>query len=359
MDASHTADTPTDLDVFVRRAKAAAVSDAALVGMLRQSGWSERAVYQSLRAYYAEVIGVSPPVRSGGGVNARDAFFYLLYFFTLACWTLALGNVFWVAIDRAFPDALHTASNYDYSGSFMSAVSFSLATLFIAFPVFVVVHLLIGRELRRRPEAAESGVRSWLTYLALVATAATVIGDGIAVVDELLTGSVSTRSLLDAVLIAAIGGGVFVYFFTTLRMAGSPGVAIVRRAAPILAFAAVAGAIGLGFGFTGDPLHQRAIALDRQRVQDLTAIAEYLDSHPVAVPTSLPPNILGRPNVDPETNRPYEYARTGPQAYRLCATFAGASEAGDTVPAWAHPAGHACYAFSASNTIPNGPAVTR
>jgi Domain of unknown function (DUF5671) len=211
------ASTSEDLDRFVRAAKANGVADDALVALLRQNGWSERRLYQSLGAYYGDALGMAPPSRSGRTAYARDAFFYLLNFITLGFWTIALGQLFYVLIDRRFPDPVRPYGGGGYSGSLLSEIAWQLATIIIAYPCFVVVGRLIARENARRPDALESGVRAWITYAALVIAAIVVLMDGIWFLNALLRGELTVKFVLDSLVLLALGGGVFAYYLIALR----------------------------------------------------------------------------------------------------------------------------------------------
>jgi hypothetical protein len=206
---------PTSADPlgsFIGTAKERGVPDDALVPLLKQNGWSERRVYRSLSAYYAAVLGVAPPARGGRGVDARDAFLYLLNFITLGFWVVALGELFTILIDHWFPDP--AAPDY---GSLLSQVAWPLAAVIVAFPCFALVGRLIAGEIARRPEAADSGIRAWLTYLALVVAAVCVLTDAIWVLDAFLTGALTIRFVLDSVVVIGLGGGVFAYYLASLR----------------------------------------------------------------------------------------------------------------------------------------------
>jgi hypothetical protein len=198
---------------FVRTAKERGVPDDALVPLLKQNGWSERRVYRSLSAYYAAELGVAPPARGGRGVDARDAFLYLLNFITLGFWVVALGELFTILIDHRFPDP---ATAY-YGADLLHQVAWRLATIIVAFPCFVLVGRIIAGEIARRPEAADSGIRAWLTYLALVVAAVCVLTDAIWVLDAFLTGALTIRFVLDSLVVIGLGGGVFTYYLATLR----------------------------------------------------------------------------------------------------------------------------------------------
>jgi hypothetical protein len=208
---------PADpLGGFISSAKERGVPDDALVPLLRQNGWSERRVYRSLSAYYAAHLGVAPPSRGGRGVDARDAFLYLLNFITLGFWVVALGQLFTILIDRRFPDP---ATSSNYAPDLVHEIAWQLATIIVAFPCFAVIGRLIAAEIRRRPESADAGVRAWLTYLALVIAGVCVLSDAIWVLEAFLTGSLTVRFVLDSIVVIGLGSGVFAYYLGTLRPA--------------------------------------------------------------------------------------------------------------------------------------------
>ena len=101
-----------ELIEFIHAAKRQGVNDEFIVSLLCQRGWSERRVYAAFSTYYAEALGMPVPARSGHVENARDAFYYLLNFIMLGFWTVALGQVFYVLIAHAFPDAAKAANYY-------------------------------------------------------------------------------------------------------------------------------------------------------------------------------------------------------------------------------------------------------
>ncbi len=78
---------------------------------------------------------------------------------------------------------------------------------------------MIAAEIARRPESADSGIRAWLTYLALVIAGMCVLSDAIWVLEAFLTGTLTVRFVLDSIVVIGLGGGVFAYYPATLRPA--------------------------------------------------------------------------------------------------------------------------------------------
>lgn len=204
-----------DLAAFIQTAKQGGVADDSIVGMLRHNGWPERRIYRALATYYGGALQTHVPARAQSGENARDAFLYLLNFITLGFWTVALGQIFYAVIAHRFPDLANPYAGD--IGPLRDSISGQLATVIVAFPLFLFVHALIARELRKRRDLYYSGVRRWLTYLALVLAALTVLADAIWFVTSLLRGELTVRFVLDSLVLLVLGGGVFAYYLLTIN----------------------------------------------------------------------------------------------------------------------------------------------
>jgi hypothetical protein len=330
---------------FVRSAKARQVDDEFIVALLRQNGWSERRVYAAFTSYYEEVLGAPLPSRGRHSEQAREAFYYLLVFITLGTWSFALGSLFYDLIDRWLRDPVAQPA----VEPFRYEVSLALASMIVAFPIFLYVSGSIAREVVRRPEALESGVRKWLTYLALAVAAAVLVSDAVWFLQQFLSGELTTRFLLHAIVLLVIAGGIFWYYLGTVGVE-APSPARGRYFAWGAAAAIAAGLI-LGFFDIGSPVHQRAIAGDERRVEDLREIASSMNGRwSESSPKSafvLPRRIddLGPAQAarrDPSTARPYEYRPLSGTRYVLCAVFEAAGESARD-PGWEHSPGRVCF----------------
>ncbi len=182
--------------------------------MLRQNGWSERRIYAAYAELCGELLGTPLPVRAQRAENSRDAFLYLLNFITLGFWTVALGQVFYMLIAHWFPDPTQYVP---FVGSLREQISWQVACVVVAFPIFLFVHSVINRELRTRLDLYDSGVRRWLTYIALVIAAVIVITDAVWFIEALIRGELTTRFILDSLVLLVLGGGVFTYYLTTME----------------------------------------------------------------------------------------------------------------------------------------------
>ena len=322
--------TDERLSDFVNAAKAKGMDDASLVALLRQQGWQEQRVYRALTAYYTQSLGVEVPSRGSRAEDARDAFFHLIAFITLGAWVVALINLGDGLIDRGFPSPGQYLAN-------ASSLSWWIATIIIAFPIYLWVNVLIGREAKIRPESLQSGVRKWLTYVALTVAAVVLLGDAIWFLGAFLTGEVTSAFVVKSALLIGVTGGVFAYYLGSVR-ATVLGTARDRVYAGI-AFAAIAIALILGFIPLGSPADRQAIARDNDKLQTLYGLAnDANDDRNASGAKSIPATLSGASAG--------VYARIDANAYKLCDTFERPSPA-DVTGTWKHPAGYYCFTLDA------------
>jgi Domain of unknown function (DUF5671) len=348
---------------FIERAKATGVSDQALAGILVARGWPEKEVYQALAAHYEKLTGIEIPSRGGAGTPAKDAFFYLLIVSALATWTIAASSLAFTLIDRWLADTLFSsgcAETYDVSGA-----TWSLASILVAFPIYLLLSRAVVRDVRSHPGKLNSPVRKWLTYMALVIAAAVFIGDLITTLTYFLEGEITTRFVSKACVVLVLSGGVFFYYFGGLKESDSSpaGEKFTRDARmALVSTACVALLVALGFGFTGAPKTQRMQRADSKRLQDLYAPSQRITLHWSANGHSLPEHLdelRDVPMAHPVTRAGRPYRPGEGSLYQLCATFATASRQDDQsgrAGEWAHhPAGYDCFSLDAAQPPPSPP----
>jgi hypothetical protein len=357
----------TRLQEFVNTSKGKGAADEFLAALLTRRGWPAGDVYAALGQYWESATGLAIPERAGAAESARDAFLYLLSFSTLATWTGALGSMLFQYINYWLPDAVSRGNAYDLR----SAVTFQMACIAVAFPIYLVVMRLILREAAHHPEKLESGVRKWLTYIALLGTAGAMICDLIWFLDYFLTGELTLRFVLKAATVMAISGSVFGYYIGSLRWNRAANLERARARSGIFAAAAtlaVIAAFSIGMGVAGTPAKQRQIEADRKRVEDLRnlgfAIKQWHDENrsstiPAAVVDLRRASGAAPRLTDPETGAQYEYHPKVGTSYELCANFSFEDDSTGrtqwTYPSafWRHGKGRACFVLDASNAVPN------
>ena len=201
---------PDELQSFVKEALTRGLTRPEVEAVLLSAGWEREQVQASLRSY-ADVPFPIPVPRPAPYLSAREAFLYLLLFATLYLSAFHLGQLLFQFINLAIPDP---ASPIYAAGPTESRrlIRWAVSTLIVAFPVFLYLSQLTGRELRSDPAKRASKVRRWLTYLTLFAAATVVIGDLIALLNDLLAGELTLRFGLKVLVVAVIAGGVFAYY---------------------------------------------------------------------------------------------------------------------------------------------------
>lgn len=317
--------------------------------MLRARGWRDREIYKALGQHYSNIAGIDLPARTGSAAGARDAFYYLLVFSTLATWTIAVGSLAFQLIDRWFADPLFTSP---YAQIATYEITWALAAILIAFPLYLLISRTIVREVAADPEKLDSGIRKWLTYMALVIAAGIFMGDLITALAFLLRGELTSRFVAKSFVVLMLSGGVFYYYFGGLRKAEASALRSNRDwTMAILSAIAVLIIVVLGFGLLGSPGSQREARADTERVRDLFVITgqirNYSLSHGSALPASLD-QLPSTPPTDPITHQRFEYIPGNGSAYQLCATFnrpALSDEVYGAPNIWRHPAGHYCFAL--------------
>lgn len=350
-----------DLHSFVRDALARGVARADIEQALRDARWPDDEIASELAAWNdSPAIGLPVPKRRVG-VSPREAFLYLLLFVALYLVAYHAGTILFAWIEHRWPDPAMGDGRMEQAREW---VRFSLATLLVAFPVYLFTARLTGRAVARDPEKRNSGVRRWLTYLTLFVAACVLIGDFIAVLLGVLKGELTGRFVSKAAVVAAIAGWMFTHYMGGLkrdeddapRVAGTSWLARGAGVAVVLVTA-------LGMFIAGAPARVRHEALDQRRVNDLQTISnDVMGFHELQgrAPVSLDevlikqPGALGSRILDPVTHVPYEYRTIDSLSFELCATFDQPDSVGpyarDLAPYWRHGAGRTCYTFAFRRT---------
>lgn len=205
--------TSDDVTGFVRDALARGLPRAQIEIVLRDAGWQPAQVTGAL-ARFADVEFPIPVPAPRPYVSARDAFVSLILFMTLYITAYNLGGLLFHLIDIAFPDPAAAAVSVRYASHAMRR---SIASLIVAFPIFLFVSWSVSRALRRNPSRRSWPVRRWLTYLTLFIAASVLIGDLIVLLSGVLGGDLTIRFALKVLTVGVIAGMAFGYYLWDLR----------------------------------------------------------------------------------------------------------------------------------------------
>ena len=223
---------------FVDHAREKGLDHATIRQMLVSAGWRERDVAEVICARDLELPIPRPPGSAASGAvgaaglaaparparrstspwprRAREAFLHLLAFGALFTWVGNVIAILFTGINLALPDPAWRISQAQMDG-LMSATRGALASLLVAFPLFLFLWHFLLREVRREPEKAKGAIRRWLVYLTLFAGAITLSGDVITLIYFLLEGQLTLRLVLKAAVLFLIAGSLVLYLALTLR----------------------------------------------------------------------------------------------------------------------------------------------
>lgn len=287
-------------------------------------------------------------------VTPKDFFLWLGAMAALYVSATSLILLIHKYIEVWYPDTAFVSYSDPYSGT----IRFSIASLVVLFPLFVLLMRLVHNEIRRIPEKRELWVRRWMVFITLFVAGATIAGDLIAVIYTFLEGDLTTRFLLKALTILVVLGGGFWYYLEELKGTWETKEGLSKLIGGVVALVVLVSVVS-GFFIIGSPAEARLEKIDIQRTTDLQNIQWQVVNFwqlKQTIPESL--NELNDPisgfvvPVDPDTGASYTYERTSSASFKLCATFSTASDATSlTMPRdpymvdqnWTHGIGEVCF----------------
>ncbi len=333
------------LATYVTERIRAGVTRAEVREELSALGWNEE---ESDAAYRSAIIALGAPVPTEGNratlsrpASTVDAVINFFSFILLGIIASALGTLLFQIINLAFPDALDMYNFYGQEAA-TSAIHYSIAALLIGFPLYYFALRLWFRKFREDEGRVESKLSKWLTYLVLLVTAVTMVGDLITVVFTMLQGEITVRFFLKALTILVIISAIFGFYYLERRKiqykSAIPERTFQYFGRGVAVFIVVS--VVLGFFAGGSPTKQRDRTFDQTRAQNLSSLASCIEQYATnlgALPTSLVDlrqssqySYCTGYMQDPETTASYEYRVVTPSrvegagrvgAFELCANF--------------------------------------
>jgi hypothetical protein len=216
-------------------------------------------------------------------------------------------------INKAFPEVAQNI--YAWGGG--SEISMPIATLIIFFPLFILLSYFVNKIYIENPTKKDLGIRKWLTYITLFVAGLLLAGDLVTVIYKFLDGQDLTLAfLLKALAVLLVAGAIFAHYLQDIR--GKVSFKCMRTR-PIVVAVVILATIIWGFVVMGSPQSQRLIRLDNQKIYDLQNL-QYQVINYWQVNGSIPEKWEGM-MLDVQTQKPYEYKKTGAIMFELCAEF--------------------------------------
>ena len=198
-----------DLIDFVKQGLETGQSRKDISHALSQAGWKADEIKNAMFSFADVSFPIAVP-RPRPYLSARVAFLYLLFFIMLAIVAWSFGTLLFAMINNVLPDV--TKSNRYTGIRSVRQLRFGISGLVVAAPIFFYLARFLSKARQKDPELQRSQIRKWLTYITLVIAGATLVGDAISLVYNLLDGELSTRFVLKSLVVGAIAGTIFVYF---------------------------------------------------------------------------------------------------------------------------------------------------
>jgi hypothetical protein len=203
--------------------------------------------------------------------HGLDVTYYIGMFVSLVTSVGALIGILFAAIDHRFKDVLELGSYYNEL-SVGDDVRISVAVLFVAFPIYLVLAWLLTGRIKSDIARLKLTIRSFYLYAIILVTSLTVAGNLVYVIYNFLSGELFARFAPKSFVLFVLALLVLGYHVYLLRRDYTK----TSKTAP-LAFSAVAvllvlGSVIYGIAETGTPSEIRSRKLDDKRIQDLSQI---------------------------------------------------------------------------------------
>jgi len=253
----------------------------------------------------------------------RDLFLHFFVIITLYWSTISFITLIWQYINYFFPDALEYNTYYTFSGP----IRFALSSLIVIFPIFLFLSFYLNKIYIKEPQVRDSKIRKWLIYFTLFTAGIIMTADLVTIVNNFLSGEITTRFILKALTIFLISGIIFWYYLNDIKNKITE--KFNKYFSMVISLIILVSVIG-GFVVFGSPSFARKIQFDERKISDLQNI-QYQILNYWQTKKELPPNLgvfrdsFSGYNVpkDPQTQNDYEYNIKDKDnlVFELCAVF--------------------------------------
>lgn len=146
--------------------------------------------------------------------SPKDIFLHLLSVVALYVSAVALGTLLFQFVNLLVPDPLSGTWAFD---SARSMIRFSIASIVISFPVYLLSMVALSKSYETSPEKRNFRIRKWLIYFTLFVASLVIMGDLIALVNTFLGGDLTLRFSLKILSIFLVAGSVFYYYVADVK----------------------------------------------------------------------------------------------------------------------------------------------
>ena len=277
--------------------------------------------------------------------GAKITFFYLLSLFGLVFAALTSGMILFQAINKLIPDAVGT-----YSGRYStSQLRFAISAVIVASPVYFWMTSLIQKSLKKGELDKESQLRKWMTYVIILVSAIVIIVSLIGVINNYLSGDLTSKVGLKLLITMLISGAVLSYYLYDIKRKDFAKNKIIKSYF-IGSLIFVLFTLIFGLVIADSPAQVRKMKHDSNILRDFNEIRYGIDEH-FRNNNVLPENLSEmRRSVRTDGNiTDYEYRIVSEEEYELCANFETNNKDNLSIDddylnkEWPHEIGHQCF----------------
>ena len=327
------ASVPPSLLDFTRECLSQGIDRTEIRQALINAGWTEREATAALGSFAESPLPVPVPKKRVSS-GPREAFLHLLALFLLYMAAFSTGAILFLTIDVFIKDPANR--NLFNIGGF---ARFNAAALIASLPVLALVRRAIMRDVIRNPGTRIAPVVRTLAYITLLVTSLIMVCDMVSVLAGFLNGDLTLTFILKSGVVLLLAGGIFLWYISGLAFEEKMGESQQEATSiqesqwrPRLAWAGFLTAsvsLVLALWIAGNPLDQRLVRLDKQRVSDLRSLQGAISrfhKKEKRLPKSLselkssPDSYIER-TTDAITKTPYIYKQIDKTSYRLGAVF--------------------------------------
>ncbi len=240
-------------------------------------------------------------------------------------------SLFFETLKKVMPDVLNANYYYGYNSYSYESMRTMLATLIIAFPLYLILSYFWNKTIKKGIEGWNVTAFKWLIYLILFLAIVVFAVDLITLVNNFVSGELTARFAWQVLGTAVIAGLAWGYYFSKLKdFKKEKNKKILCKVFVLSAVLLFAASIFFGFKVMGSPATQRALRLDSRRVSDLQSIQwqvinyyQQKEAMPQKLEDLKDPLSYSSIPVDPEfeKGKVYEYNLKEGLTFELCADF--------------------------------------
>lgn len=146
--------------------------------------------------------------------SPKDVFLHILSILTLYITAGSFVALLFQYVNVFFLDPLH--GYYELRGAY-SAIRWAIAALIIIYPVHLWTMWVLYKSYAATPLKRNLKIRKWLIYFTLFAAGLILMGDGVALIYNLLGGELTVRFLLKVLSVLVVGGTIFGYYLWDIK----------------------------------------------------------------------------------------------------------------------------------------------